>query len=155
MNERLTIDVQVATTVASAPDEETVRTWVRSAAGPHVDGFAELSVRFVDEDESRRLNAGYRGKDRATNVLSFPADAVGLPPGAARPLGDLVVCGPVVEREAAEQGKAVADHWAHLLVHGTLHLLGYDHETDGDAAEMEALERRILASGGVADPYRD
>ena len=149
---RLTIDVQNATSAASAPDDNTVREWVRSAADGRVAGRAELSVRFVDEEESRALNAGYRGRDRATNVLSFPAAGESVP-NAPRPLGDVVICGPVVEREAREQGKAAADHWAHLLVHGTLHLLGYDHESEDDATAMESLERSILAAGGVADPY--
>ena len=95
----------------------------------------------------------YRGKDRETNVLSFPAGDDGLPPDVARPLGDLVICAPVVLREAGEQGKSVADHWGHLLVHGSLHLLGFDHETDAEASAMEGLEREILAARGVADPY--
>jgi len=148
----LKIDVQNATSAASAPDKKTVCAWVRSAAEGRVAGRAELSVRFVDEDEGRALNAGYRGRARATNVLSFPA-AGDAPPNVPRSLGDVVVCGPVVEREAREQGKAAADHWAHLLVHGTLHLIGYDHENEVDAIEMETLERRILQAGGVADPY--
>jgi len=102
----------------------------------------------------RGLNRDYRGKDKPTNVLSFPAGQVaGLPDAEPVPLGDIVVCADVVSDEAATQEKAPADHWAHMLVHGTLHLLGFDHEDETDAATMEALETRILAAGGVADPY--
>ena len=107
--------------------------------------------RIVDEAEGRALNERWRGRDHATNVLSFPAE---LPPGVALPLlGDLVVCAPVVAREAAEQGKAEADHWAHLVIHGTLHLLGFDHETEAEATVMEDLERALLAGLGIGDPY--
>ena len=112
---------------------------------------AELSLRLVDADEGQALNRDYRGKDYATNVLSFPAE---LPPGLKLPLlGDLVLCAPVVAREAAEQGKPLAAHYAHLTVHGVLHLLGYDHMAEAEAERMEAEERRILAGLGIADPY--
>jgi probable rRNA maturation factor len=111
----------------------------------------EVSIRIVDAEEGQALNRQYRGRDYATNVLSFEAD---LPPGVNLPLiGDLVICAPVVAREAAEQGKKANDHWAHLTIHGTLHLLGYDHIEDGEAEEMEALETRILKGLGIADPY--
>jgi probable rRNA maturation factor len=110
-----------------------------------------VAIRIVDADEGQALNLQYRGRDYATNVLSFPAD---LPPGVNLPLiGDLVICAPVVAREAAEQGKKPTDHWAHMTVHGTLHLLGYDHMEDAEAEAMEALETRILAGLGIADPY--
>ena len=109
-------------------------------------------MRVVDEPEMRALNARYRGKDYATNVLSFPAE---LPPGVELPLlGDIVVCAPVVAREAQEQHKRERWHWAHLMVHGTLHLLGHDHERPRQAAGMEAIERRILGALGIADPYQ-
>ena len=112
---------------------------------------AELAIRIVGLDEGRALNRDYRGKDYATNVLSFPAE---LPPGIALPLiGDLAICAPVVLREAAEQAKRPRDHWAHLTVHGVLHLLGHDHIDDGEAQAMETLETRILAGLGIADPY--
>jgi probable rRNA maturation factor len=102
----------------------------------------------------RALNRDYRDKDKPTNVLSFPAGQVtGLPEAEPMPIGDIVVCADVVSNEAAEQGKAPPDHWAHMLVHGTLHLLGFDHEADAEAAAMETLESRILAEQGVADPY--
>jgi len=112
---------------------------------------AELAIRIVGTHEGRRLNRDYRDKDYATNVLSFPVE---LPPGVTLPLiGDLAICAPVVTREAVEQGKRARDHWAHMTVHGILHLLGYDHIDDTEAEAMETLERRILAKLGIADPY--
>lgn len=116
---------------------------------------ADLAVRVVDEKEGCSLNHHYRGKDYATNVLSFPAEMPeGLPKGVKMPLlGDLVICAPVVAREAAEQGKSLSAHYAHLTVHGTLHLLGWDHEDDKEADAMEQLEREILAELGIDDPY--
>ena len=117
-------------------------------------GDIELAVRVVDAEESRALNRQYRDQDKPTNVLSFPAPPPdGLPEAAGRLLGDVVICAPVVAAEAAEQDKSVAAHWGHMLVHGTLHLLGYDHQTDAEAAAMEALERQILAARSVTDPY--
>lgn len=114
-------------------------------------GNSEVSVRIVDADEGRALNRQYRRRDYATNVLSFPAE---LPAGVKLPLlGDLVICAPVVAREAHEQRKSLRDHHAHMTVHGTLHLLGHDHENDEDATRMESLERRILAELGITDPY--
>jgi probable rRNA maturation factor len=110
-----------------------------------------LSIRIVGALEGRSMNRRYRGRDHATNVLSFPAD---LPRGITSSLlGDLVICAPVALREAREQHKAPRDHFAHLTVHGVLHLLGYDHLDDRDATRMEVLERRILAGLGIADPY--
>lgn len=112
---------------------------------------AALSIRLVDEPEGRTLNRDYRHKDYATNVLSFPVE---LPEGVPVDwLGDLVLCAPVVAREASEQGKTLRAHYAHLVVHGVLHLLGFDHENKRDAERMEAEERRILAQLGIADPY--
>jgi probable rRNA maturation factor len=134
-----------------------MRDWVAAAIrGAGIDRGAdiEVGVRVVSAEEMQALNRRYRGQDKATNVLSFGAgDFVGLPAGTPRNLGDLVVCATVVAEEASEQGKRLADHWAHMLVHGTLHLLGYDHTKDAEAAEMEALEVRILAAGDVPDPY--
>jgi len=113
-----------------------------------------MSVRLVNREEIRLLNRDYRQLDSATNVLSFPAGEIsGLPTEVAQSLGDVVVCASVVSDEAAEQGKSVDAHWAHMLVHGTLHLLGYDHQTAADAAEMESLEARILKANGLTDPY--
>lgn len=112
---------------------------------------AELSIRIVGTREGRALNRQYRGKDYATNVLSFPAE---LPRGVVSPLlGDLVICAPVVAREAREQRKLPRDHYAHLTVHGVLHLLGYDHQNEREARGMEKLEVGILAKLGIADPY--
>ena len=110
----------------------------------------ELAARVVDAAEGAQLNATYRGKDYATNVLSFPADIV--VDGCAL-LGDLVLCAPVVEREAREQNKALTHHYAHLTVHGLLHLLGHDHEQENEAEAMEAKEIAVLGAIGVADPY--
>lgn len=153
----LVIDVQVACDDADIPTSHTVQSWVSRAlagSGKAIASNAELSVRLVDKDEVRRLNRDYRHKDAVTNVLSFPAGAIsGLPADAVATLGDIVICAAVVHEEAAEQGKTIEGHWAHLLVHGTLHLLGYDHETDAEADEMEALEVNILKEFGLADPY--
>ncbi|MGS0999765.1 rRNA maturation RNase YbeY [Rhodanobacter sp. UC4451_H18] len=137
---------------AGLPAPASFRRWVEAALrGAKRRKPAELSIRIVDAAEGRTLNRDYRGKDYATNVLSFPAE---LPPGVVLPLiGDLAICAPVVQREAAEQGKLPRDHWAHLTVHGVLHLLGYDHIVETEAEAMEALETRILAGLGIADPY--
>lgn len=146
----LGIAIQYALPRAGLPAAADIRRWATAAlAGGPAD--AELSVRIVDEKEGAQLNQAYRHKGGATNVLSFPFAA---PPYADSPLlGDLVICAPVVEREAREQGKAVAAHWAHMLVHGTLHLLGYDHGGAVQAREMEAREVEILAHLGYPDPY--
>jgi len=151
------VEVAFATRAGAAAPAAAMRGWVAHAvngSGRAPAGGAEVSVRVVDEAESRSLNARYRGKDRATNVLSFPSGAIaGLPAGQPVPLGDIVVCAAVVAREAREQGKKEPDHWAHMLLHGTLHLLGFDHEDSAEAAEMEALETQLLADMGISDPY--
>ena len=109
------------------------------------------SVLFTGDDEVHELNREWRGKDKPTNVLSFPFEA---PPGVDIPLlGDIIICAAVVEHEASEQGKALEAHWAHMVIHGTLHLLGYDHIEEGEAEEMEGLEIRLLAGLGYANPY--
>ena len=137
----MTLHVQRASRAAHIPPDATLRKWARAAG---VDGA--ITVRYVGESESRRLNREFRGKDYATNVLSFPY--------SAKPLeGDLVICAPVVAREAREQGKAPAAHWAHMVVHGALHLQGYDHENSRDAGIMEARERAVLDELGFPDPY--
>ena len=139
----LSLSVQYAMDADVLPTRAEVRKWVR-ATRP---GMAALTVRFVDAEEGRRLNAQYRGKDYATNVLTFPyAQAPVL-------AGDIVLCLPVVQREAAEQGKPAAAHFAHLVVHGMLHLQGYDHETGAEARAMERMEREIVARLGYPDPY--
>lgn len=119
-------------------------------AGPDL----AVAVLFTDDDSIAAINAEWRGKDKPTNVLSFPTpDDMPVPEGEARPLGDIVLARGVIAREAQEQGKTLRDHTAHLIVHGTLHLLGYDHEVDEEAEEMEALETRILKGLGISDPY--
>lgn len=124
--------------------------WAEAALAGERDQ-AELSIRVVDAEEGRALNLQYRGKDYATNVLSFPAD---IPDYVQVPLlGDLVICAPVVAAEAAGQGKRSEAHWAHMVVHGVLHLLGYDHTDDSLAEVMENRERKILSGFGFADPY--
>ena len=147
-----TVHVGYAAPRAGLPSSASFRRWVEAALhGAKRRKPAELAIRIVDLDEGRALNRDYRGKDYATNVLSFSTE---LPPGVALPLiGDLAICAPVVMREAAEQAKRPRDHWAHLTIHGVLHLLGYDHLEDGEAEAMEALETRILAGLGIADPY--
>jgi probable rRNA maturation factor len=134
------------------PAPPSFRRWIAAAlSDAGLRGRAELSIRVVGLREGRALNRQYRGKDYATNVLSFPVE---LPRGVASPLlGDLVICAPVVAREAREQHKAPRDHYAHLTVHGVLHLLGFGHQNERDATRMETLETRILATLGIADPY--
>jgi probable rRNA maturation factor len=140
----LVLGVQYACKNSALPSRPRVRRWVRASC----DRPAEVAVRFVDAEEGQMLNRDYRHKDYATNVLSFVYES------AAKVAGDLVVCLPVVLREAAEQGKSAEAHFAHLVVHGMLHLMGYDHETGAkDAARMEAKERDILAGLGYPDPY--
>lgn len=143
------LDLQRAGDFDNSPRDADFERWV--AAALQTAGEAELTIRLVGRDESRTLNRTYRGKDRETNVLSFPAE---LPEGVDVPLlGDIVICAPLVEQEALEQGKALQDHWAHLTLHGVLHLLGYDHVEARDAKEMESLETSLLAALGIADPY--
>lgn len=147
----VTLDLQLASANTDGlPSEAQLQGWLDGT----ILGFqqeAEVTVRIVDEAESNELNLTYRGKDKPTNVLSFPFEA---PPGLELPLlGDLVICCQVVEREAIEQGKPLMAHWAHMVVHGSLHLLGYDHIEDDEAEEMEALERDIMQELGFADPY--
>lgn len=150
------VDVQNASPVRNLPDETDIRRWVEAALrGAGVPTGRRVSVKIVDRAEMQGLNRRYRGRDRPTNVLSFAAEPVpGLPPDAQRLLGDIAVCADVVLAEAEAQGKAARDHWAHMLVHGALHLAGLDHVSDEGAREMEALEARILGAQGIADPYR-
>ena len=144
------IDISYGLPRSGLPAASTLRAYAEAAlAGRREDG--ELSVRIVDADEGRALNRDYRDKDYATNVLSFPAE---LPPGVPLPiLGDLVLCAPVIAREAEEQGKPLKHHYAHMLVHGVLHLLGHDHMDEAEAEAMEAIEREVLAGLGIPDPY--
>jgi len=153
----LIVDVQMACDKSDVPPARDIESWVARAliaAKREIPSQAEVSVRVVDTDEIQALNVDYRQQDKPTNVLSFPAGPVaGLPLDEASMLGDIVVCADVVSDEAAAQGKSAGDHWAHMLVHGTLHLVGYDHGDDVEAAEMEGLERKILQKYGLQDPY--
>ena len=133
------------------PATSSFERWVRAALRGRHQGRREVNIALVDESDGRDLNRRYRGKDYATNILSFAYQPV--PGERTMLLGDLAICAPVVAREAAEQGKHLRDHYAHLTVHGVLHLLGLDHESVADAARMEHLERRILARLDIADPY--
>jgi len=146
----LTLHLRRATRQDAVPGAAALRRWASLAAGPRARG-RELSVLLVGPARSRSLNRRYRGKDRATNVLSFPP-AAGVPPALL--LGDLVICPQVLAREAREQGKAVRAHWMHLVIHGVLHLVGYDHERPAEARRMERREIRLLRTLGVGDPYR-
>lgn len=145
------IDIQFAMTPDGVPAEEHLRDWVRLALAGRADN-AELSVRVVDEAEITALNHQYRGKDYPTNVLSFPFEA--MPGVESALLGDIVICAPVVAREAVEQGKPVESHWAHMVIHGALHLLGHDHHDAAEAERMERLETQLLEQLGFPDPYR-
>ncbi len=147
-NRRLNLSVQYACNTDGVPSRPQFRAWARDAL--NADGMrgGQITLRLVEADEGQTLNRDYRGKDYATNVLSFPYEI------APMVIGDLAICHPVVVREATEQGKTLEAHYAHLVVHGVLHLQGYDHETgEADAARMEDKEREILASLGFADPY--
>ncbi len=153
----LDLDLQVAMETTNLPTEADFARWSTAA----LDGRREraaLTIRVVDVEEAQSLNLRFRGQDKPTNVLSFPFE---IPPGLAgvdgfdEVLGDLVICAPLVQREALEQGKGQADHWAHLVVHGVLHLLDYDHLTDDEATVMETLETTILSRLGFPPPYEE
>jgi probable rRNA maturation factor len=172
---RLDVTVQIATRRTGVPHATSLSKWANSAFAAVSNGAVRgsvtpaITIRIVGERESRYLNATYRGKDKPTNVLSFPAEDPGLwalnagqnkkkssLAGAKSPepvLGDLAICAPVVAREAREQGKEPRAHWAHMVVHGVLHLMGYDHENDRDAEVMESREVNILSQFGYANPY--
>lgn len=148
----LHLDVCVSYAIArkGLPAANSFRTWVAAACKNRIRN-ADVAIRIVGAKEGQSLNRHYRGKDYATNVLSFPAD---LPEGVQLPLlGDIVICAPVVAKEAKEQGKALRAHYAHLTVHGVLHLLGLDHDDDREAEAMEQIEREVLAELGFPDPY--
>jgi probable rRNA maturation factor len=144
--------IEISRSVRSdVPSDMRFRKWARAALGGK--GFrSEVALRVVGQSEGRRLNLLWRGQDHATNVLSFPAiNAAQM--GQRRVLGDIVLCAPVIAREAKSQGKCLEHHYAHLLVHGCLHLLGYDHEDEHDARAMERREKIILKRLGMPDPY--
>jgi len=144
-SKRLNLSVQYVCNTDGVPSRDHLRRWARAA----LIGGGQVTIRFVDAEEGQGLNREYRGKDYATNVLSFPYEVEPIT------VGDLVICPAVVAREAAEQGKTQEAHYAHLVVHGMLHLQGWDHENDEEATEMEAEEKVILAELGYPDPYAD
>ncbi|MEZ8229878.1 rRNA maturation RNase YbeY [Vibrio splendidus] len=145
------LDLQLAVeNEQGLPTEQDIQLWLDKTI-PQFQENAELTVRIVDTEESHQLNHDYRGKDKPTNVLSFPFE---VPPGMELDLlGDLIICRQVVEKEAEEQNKPLLAHWAHMVVHGSLHLLGYDHIEDDEAEEMESLETEIMQTMGFEDPY--
>ena len=150
---RLNLSVQYASAAPGLPSRPDLRAWTRAALdvdGPDHPRGGQITLRFVDAEEGQTLNRDYRGKDYATNVLTFPYET------EPTVCGDIVICAPVVAREAAEQGKSLEAHYAHLVVHGLLHLQGYDHEAgERQARQMEDHERTILAALGFTDPYLD
>ncbi|MEZ8616456.1 rRNA maturation RNase YbeY [Vibrio splendidus] len=145
------LDLQIAVeNEQGLPTEQDIQLWLDKTI-PQFQENAELTVRIVDTEESHQLNHDYRGKDKPTNVLSFPFE---VPPGMELDLlGDLIICRQVVEKEAEEQNKPLLAHWAHMVVHGSLHLLGYDHIENDEAEEMESLETEIMQTMGFEDPY--
>ncbi|QIR15467.1 rRNA maturation RNase YbeY [Shewanella aestuarii] len=148
----LALDLQIAVESDNLPTQSQFESWVLTAIGTGMSDV-ELTIRLVDASESQQLNYTYRGKDKPTNVLSFPFEApaeVDLPL-----LGDLIICVAVVEQEALAQNKSLESHWAHMVIHGCLHLLGYDHIIDEDAEEMESLETQLLEHLGFSDPYKE
>jgi probable rRNA maturation factor len=151
----LQLDVQLAVEKENdLPTEDQLIQWATTALLKRTEHEEpELTIRIVDEAESQELNHEYRGKDKPTNVLSFPFEAPAHVPIPL--LGDLIVCKQVVEREAIEQEKTLTAHWAHMIVHGCLHLLGYDHIEDEEAEEMEGIERVVMAELGFEDPYKN
>lgn len=159
----MSVTIQLAGARRGVPHSRSLNTWAQAAADivkvpKRQDGGRDLTIRVVGAAESRRLNRLWRGKDKPTNVLSFPAaptlrSAWSPAASVALALGDIAICAPVVAREAREQGKPAQAHWAHMVVHGVLHLLGYDHEVDRDADVMEARETDILAGLGYSNPY--
>ena len=162
---KLAVTVQMASSRRGVPPARSFNRWVQAACAPYLprnDQELALTIRVVGAAESRRLNRTWRAKDKPTNVLSFPAAPLApgnngvpsrFPAKEFSELGDLAICAPVVAREAKEQGKPAQAHWAHMVVHGVLHLLGFDHESDRDATVMEAREMKILAQFGYDNPY--
>jgi len=146
------VDIQLADDSATTPDAQQIRSWVAAVFTALKRSPLALTVRIVGEEEMTKLNQRHRGRNQPTNVLSFPIEP--LPGMCTDLLGDIVVCGPVVDREAAIQHKLPMGHWAHMVVHGMLHLFGYDHESDQEATVMETLEKSVLKGLGYSDPYQ-
>ena len=147
------VDIQLADGSAKSPDAQQIRGWVAAVFTTLERSPLSLTVRVVGEEEMTKLNQRHRGRNQPTNVLSFPIEP--LPGMCTDLLGDIVVCGPVVDREAAIQHKPPMGHWAHMVVHGMLHLFGYDHESDQEAMAMETLEKSVLKELGYSDPYQE
>ncbi len=148
----ITLDLQTAYPADNLPSPESFQQWVEAALLPYKQSF-ELTIRIVTNDECQQLNKTYRQKDNPTNVLSFPFE---VPEGVTLDLlGDIVIAADVVKQEAQAQNKTLHDHWAHMVIHGTLHLLGFDHISDEDANEMESIEIKLLADLGLQDPYNE
>jgi len=146
----ITLDLQIACDSNALPTKQQFQLWIDTALNPFNKAF-ELTIRLVEIEESQQLNQQYRDKDKPTNVLSFPFE---VPEGIELDLlGDLVICTSVVEQEAKQQNKILHAHWAHLVIHGCLHLLGYDHINEQDAEEMESLEIQLLSNLNISDPY--
>ncbi|MCG8037742.1 MAG: rRNA maturation RNase YbeY [Candidatus Thiodiazotropha taylori] len=150
---KLKLEIQrIAVASDGSPSDQQLAAWAEAAL-VESDEQVEMVIRIVDAPESQQLNRDYRGKDKPTNVLSFPFES---PPEVPLPLlGDLVICAPVVSTEARQQNKTLQAHWAHMVVHGTLHLQGYDHQDDQQAQLMEDKERQILQALNFSDPYTD
>jgi len=157
------LDLQLASDCADIPKEEDIQLWLDTLLSYKTLNKKEITVRIVDEAEIQQLNQQYRGKDKSTNVLSFPFDMpefalpddVEIDESMSHFLGDIVICAQVVTQESKEQNKPLSHHWAHMLVHGTLHLLGYDHIEDEEAEEMEGIEIAILQKLAIDDPYQN
>jgi probable rRNA maturation factor len=146
----LIVDIQMASASEEAPDPQSIERWIGAAIGDQRES-TELSVRIVDAEEGQALNEQFRGSTGATNVLSFPFENESPEPLPL--IGDIVICAPVVAKEAREQNKALNAHWAHMMIHGVLHLLGYDHQNETDANLMESLETEIMQGLGFPPPY--
>jgi probable rRNA maturation factor len=146
----LIVDIQMASASEEAPDPQSIERWIGAAIGDQRES-TELSVRIVDAEEGKALNEQFRGSTGATNVLSFPFENESPEPLPL--IGDIVICAPVVAKEAREQNKALNAHWAHMMIHGVLHLLGYDHQNENDANLMESLETEIMQGLGFPPPY--
>lgn len=151
----MNIDVEIACAANDLPTEADFCRWAEAAIAASQLAGGDIAIRLVETAEIQQLNRDYRQQDKPTNVLSFPFDMPAGVAGLAPILGDLAICAAVVAREAAEQHKPLPAHWAHMVVHGTLHLLGYDHIDDAEAETMEALEIAILAQLGFDNPYHD